>query len=60
MGTPALTTRGMKEKEMVTIADFMHQVLSAPGDTDLQAKLQVQVRDFCSHYPLFAEEWGVV
>ena len=57
VGTPALTTRGMKEKEMVAIADFMHQVLSAPGDTDLQAKLQVQVRDFCSHYPLFAEEW---
>ena len=56
--TPALTTRGMKEKEMVAIADFMHQVLSAPGDTDLQAKLQVQVRDFCSHYPLFAEEWS--
>ena len=58
VGTPALTTRGMKEKEMVAIADFMHQVLSAPGDTDLQAKLQVQVRDFCSHYPLFAEEWS--
>ncbi len=60
VGTPALTTRGMKEKEMVAIADFMHQVLSAPGDTDLQAKLQVQVRDFCSQYPLFAEEWGVL
>ncbi len=60
VGTPALTTRGMKEQEMVAIADFMHQVLSAPGDTDLQAKLQVQVRDFCSQYPLFAEEWGVV
>ncbi len=60
VGTPALTTRGMKEKEMVAIANFMHQVLSAPGDTDLQAKLQVQVRDFCSQYPLFAEEWGVL
>lgn len=57
VGTPALTTRGMKEKEMVAIADFMHQVLSAPDDTDLQAKLQVQVREFCSQYPLFAEEW---
>ena len=43
---------------MVAIADFMHQVLSAPGDTDLQAKLQVQVREFCSQYPLFAEEWS--
>ncbi len=60
VGTPALTTRGMKEKEMAAIADFMHQVLSAPGDTDLQAKLQAQVKDFCSQYPLFAEEWGVV
>ena len=60
VGTPALTTRGMKEQEMVAIADFMHQVLSAPGDTDLQAKLQVQVREFCSQYPLFAEEWGAV
>ncbi|MCX5891652.1 MAG: serine hydroxymethyltransferase [Deltaproteobacteria bacterium] len=57
VGTPALTTRGMKEKEMVAIAEFMHQVLSAPADTDLQAKLQVQVREFCSQYPLFAEEW---
>ncbi len=58
VGTPALTTRGMKEKEMVIIADFMHQALTAPSDTDLLAKLQAQVKDFCSHYPLFAEEWS--
>jgi len=60
VGTPALTTRGMKEKEMTVVADFMHQVLSAPGDTDLQARLQTQVQDFCAHYPLFAEEWATV
>ncbi len=60
VGTPALTTRGMKEKEMVAIADFMHQVLTTPDDTGLEAKIQAQVRDFCSHYPLFAEEWSVV
>ncbi len=58
VGTPALTTRGLKEKEMAIIADFMHQVLSAPEDTELQAKIQAQVKDFCSHYPLFAEEWS--
>ncbi len=58
VGTPALTTRGMKEKEMVTIADFMHQALTAPTDTDLLARIEAQVRDFCSHYPLFAEEWS--
>ena len=48
----------MKEKEMVIIADFMHQALTAPTDTDLLARLEAQVRDFCSHYPLFAEEWS--
>jgi len=58
VGAPALTTRGMKEKEMAIIADFMHQALIAPSDTELLAKLEAQVRDFCSHYPLFAEEWG--
>ena len=58
VGTPALTTRGMKEKEMVLIADFMHQALTASTDTGLLAKLQGQVREFCSHYPLFAEEWS--
>jgi len=60
VGTPALTTRGMKEKEMVAIGDFMHQALSAPDDTDLQAKIQAQVRDFCAQYPLFSEEWSAV
>ncbi|HEY9072787.1 MAG TPA: serine hydroxymethyltransferase [Desulfobaccales bacterium] len=57
VGTPALTTRGMKEKEMEIIADFMHQALTAPQDTGLLAKLEAQVKDFCSQYPLFAEEW---
>lgn len=58
VGTPAITTRGMKEKEMVAIGEFMHQVLSAPDDTDLQAKIQARVRDFCSQFPLFSEEWS--
>jgi glycine hydroxymethyltransferase len=58
VGTPALTTRGMKEKEMVIIADFMHQALMSPTDTDHLARIETQVRDFCSHYPLFAEEWS--
>jgi glycine hydroxymethyltransferase len=60
VGTPALTTRGMKEKEMAVVVDFMHQALTTPGDTDLLAKLQSQVRDFCNQFPLFAEEWTEV
>lgn len=59
VGTPALTTRGMKEKEMAIIADFMHQALSNPKDTDRLSRLEGQVRDFCEQYPLFAEEWQI-
>jgi glycine hydroxymethyltransferase len=57
VGTPALTTRGMKEAEMVIIADFMHQALTAAKDPARLEKLESQVRELCSHYPLFAEEW---
>ncbi len=59
VGTPALTTRGMKEKEMAIIADFMHQALSNSKDTDRLSRLEGQVRDFCEQYPLFAEEWQI-
>jgi glycine hydroxymethyltransferase len=57
VGAPALTTRGMKEKEMEFIADLMHQALSAPKDEARLANLQDQVRDLTRNYPLFAEEW---
>jgi glycine hydroxymethyltransferase len=57
VGTPALTTRGMKEAEMETVADFIHQALSAAKDQDLLKKLEGQVRDLCRSFPLFAEEW---
>ena len=57
VGSPALTTRGMKEPEMEVIVDFMHQALSATHDQDRLSKLEGQVRDFCHHFPLFAEEW---
>jgi glycine hydroxymethyltransferase len=57
VGTPALTTRGMKEKEMEVVADFMDQALSSPMDTHLLARLADQVQDFCAQFPLFAEEW---
>jgi len=59
VGTPALTTRGMKEREMAIVTDFMHQALSNPKDTASLNRLQTQVRDFCAQFPLFAEEWQV-
>jgi glycine hydroxymethyltransferase len=57
VGTPALTTRGMKEPEMEIIADFIHQALSAPKEPAFLKKLEAQVRELCRSFPLFAEEW---
>jgi len=57
LGTPALTTRGMKEPEMRQVAAFIHAVLSAPDYKDRLQKIEGQVREFCRGYPLFAREW---
>ena len=58
LGTPALTTRGMKEPEMEFIAGLIHQALSSPKDTALLHKLDGQVKELCRVFPwLFAEEW---
>ncbi len=58
LGTPALTTRGMKEPEMEIIAELIHQALSAPKDKARLQKLDGQVKELCRSFPsLFAEEW---
>jgi glycine hydroxymethyltransferase len=58
LGTPALTTRGMKEPEMEIIARLIHQALSAPKDKARLQRLEGQVRELCRSFPvLFAEEW---
>ena len=59
LGSPALTTRGMKEPEMRQVADFIHQVLSAPGDQDRLRRLQGEIKEFCRCFPLFAPEWSL-
>ena len=58
LGTPALTTRGMKEPEMEIIAELIHQALSAPKDTARLQNLDGQVKELCRSFPhLFADEW---
>jgi glycine hydroxymethyltransferase len=60
VGSPAMTTRGMKEREMEIIADFMHQALIAAKDQARLSQLEAQVREFCHNFPLFADEWLLV
>jgi glycine hydroxymethyltransferase len=52
LGTPAVTTRGMKENEMKSIALWIKELLSSPGDTSLQEKIHTEVRQLCQRFPL--------
>jgi RpiB/LacA/LacB family sugar-phosphate isomerase len=52
VGTPAVTTRGMKEEQMLEIADLMHRALAHKDDTDALAKVRAEVRALTSRYPL--------
>jgi glycine hydroxymethyltransferase len=53
VGTPAVTTRGMKEPEMTAIAGFMVDVLSHPGDKERIGRVREAVRDLCTGFPLY-------
>ncbi len=55
IGTPALTTRGMKEKEMETIADWIGEVASKPDDSTVEKKVFGEVRALCQRFPLYAD-----
>ena len=52
VGTPALTTRGMKEKEMQKISAWIAQVLRNPKDTTLHQKIHQQVKELCQNFPI--------
>jgi glycine hydroxymethyltransferase len=55
IGTPALTSRGMREPEMAQIADWIASVLSAPGDPTRLQSVRTDVRSLCEDFPLYAE-----
>ena len=55
IGTPAVTTRGMKEPEMARIAELIDRVLSRPGDGGVEATVRSQVQELTSQFPLYPE-----
>lgn len=52
LGTPAITTRGLKEKHMEQIADWMHQAITHHEDKKLLAKLNKEVKALSLQFPL--------
>ena len=53
IGTPAVTTRGMKEPEMRRIAEFIEAALAAPDDAAAAARIRGEVREFVEAFPLY-------
>ncbi len=53
LGTPGLTTRGMKESEMKQIAEWISRVLKNKENTDYQHKLREEVQELCHQFPIY-------
>ena len=52
LGTPALTTRGLKEAEMVKVADWLDRVMTSKGDEATCTAVREEIRSFCADFPL--------
>jgi glycine hydroxymethyltransferase len=52
IGTPAVTTRGMKEEAMMEIGDLLDHALRSKGDPAVLSNIRAEVKRFTSHYPL--------
>jgi glycine hydroxymethyltransferase len=55
IGVPAITTRGLKETDMETIAALIDRVLVAPDDETVLAQVRSSVMDLMKQFPLYAE-----
>jgi glycine hydroxymethyltransferase len=52
LGTPAVTTRALKENDLVAVAEFIDRALLAKDDAAALAKIRGEVADFCRRFPL--------
>jgi glycine hydroxymethyltransferase len=57
MGTPAITTRGMREADMEKIAAWIAEVLMHLGDGSIETRVRGEIAVFTSRFPLYAGRW---
>lgn len=55
VGTPALTTRGMKEREMEMVAGFINRVVTNMGNEAEYGRVRSDIQQLCSSFPLYTE-----
>ena len=54
LGTPAITTRGMKEKETVLIGLWIIEILKKPHDKKLRQRIKNEVYDLTKKFPIYS------
>lgn len=59
IGTPAVTSRGMREEEMTTIGRLMTRVLSNLDGEKVRREVRQEVRSLCERFPLYPGLWSV-
>jgi glycine hydroxymethyltransferase len=52
IGTPALTSRGMKQEEMVAVGKWILAALRSPKDEPLHTKIRAEVKQLCDQFPI--------
>ena len=55
IGTPAVTTRGMKEDEMKKIVELIDLTLSNPESDELLKSISNEVHELCGNFPLYKD-----
>lgn len=55
IGTPAVTTRGLKESEMNKVGEFIYKAIIDNDNDTVLASIKSEVREFCTIFPLFQE-----
>ena len=60
IGSPAVTTRGMKETEMETIGRLIARVLRSPGDAEVQRQVRRAVLDLTDKFPLYSKRLAAI
>ena len=55
IGTPALTTRGFGPAAMRQIAELIERVIAARADEATERQVRAEVRELCTHYPLYGD-----
>ena len=53
IGTPAITSRGMKEKEMLKIGNWISELIENPDSTDLIKDIRKNVQNLCEEFPIY-------